>query len=236
MGCPGVELGPGAFADKDCSLGERTVVKENTALYFTKTGKEVIVGKNTFLSGCSLEDYAVIHDNVTLTSTRIGRRSYISSKSVLNNCAVGKFSSIGMELFAGGGKHPTSFVSTYPAFYSKSNAGCLVSFVTDNLFEEYSPIVIGNDVWIGARVIIMDGVRIGNGAIVAAGAVVSKDVPDYAIVGGVPAKIIRYRFEPGEIDFLKSLSWWDKDEEWIKEHSMYFRDIKALRKKIDCGQ
>lgn len=66
---------------------------------------------------------------------------------------------------------------------------------------------------------------ISDGAIVAAGAVVTKDVPPYAIVGGVPAKIIRYRFTEEQIEWLMELKWWDKDEQWIKAHAKHFDDI-----------
>lgn len=77
------------------------------------------------------------------------------------------------------------------------------------------PIHIGNDVWIGARSIIMDGVSIGDGAIVAAGSVVTKDVPPYAVVGGSPAKIIKYKFSQDIIDRLEEIQWWNLPDEEI---------------------
>lgn len=79
------------------------------------------------------------------------------------------------------------------------------------------PVTIGNDVWIGANVCILPGVRIGDGAILAAGAVIVKDVPDYAIVGGVPAKVIKYRFGQNDISILKNVRWWDWSMEEIEE-------------------
>jgi serine acetyltransferase len=81
-------------------------------------------------------------------------------------------------------------------------------------------IIIENDVWIGAKATIMSGVRIGNGAIVAAGSVVSKDVPPYAIVAGNPAKIVKYRFDEEQIKKLLSICWWDWDEQKIKDNAM----------------
>ncbi|MEY0719389.1 CatB-related O-acetyltransferase [Providencia alcalifaciens] len=88
---------------------------------------------------------------------------------------------------------------------------------------------IGNDVWIGVNSIILDGVKIGNGAIIAAGSVVTKDIPDYAIVGGIPAKIIKYRYPPNEIKILNEISWWDLDEECLKELAPLIRENNILQ-------
>ena len=82
---------------------------------------------------------------------------------------------------------------------------------------------IGNDVWIGSHVLVNGGVHIGNGACIGAGAVVVKDVPPYAIVGGVPAKIIRYRFSEDIITKLQGLQWWDMPEEKLKENINLFQ-------------
>ena len=92
------------------------------------------------------------------------------------------------------------------------------------------PINIGSDVWIGAEAIIMDGVTIGNGAIVAAGAVVTKDVPDYGIVGGVPAKLIKYRFNEAQKKALISTEWWEKQPKEVKEMSKLLEDLIAINK------
>jgi serine acetyltransferase len=89
--------------------------------------------------------------------------------------------------------------------------------------------MIGNDVWIGANVTILDGIRIGDGAIVATNALVTKNVPPYAILGGVPAKQLKKRFTDEQIGFLLKLKWWDKREEWISEHAKYFNSIDELK-------
>jgi virginiamycin A acetyltransferase len=81
---------------------------------------------------------------------------------------------------------------------------------------EYKRITIGNDVWIGARAVILDGITIGDGAIVGACAVVTKDVPPYAVVAGVPARVIRYRFSEKKIRTLLELQWWEWSPEEIK--------------------
>lgn len=110
------------------------------------------------------------------------------------------------------------------------------TYVVSDKFIEYKFVddkhllVIGNDVWIGSYARIMEGVTIGDGTIIAAGALVTKDVPPYAIVGGVPAKVIGYRFDEKTIEKLLELKWWDKGEDWIKAHADEFDDVNKLLK------
>lgn len=90
------------------------------------------------------------------------------------------------------------------------------------------PITIGNDVWIGQGAILLNGVTIGDGAIIGSYAVVVKDIEPYAVVVGNPAKVIRYRFEPEQIEALLKIKWWDWDEETIKERIGDFKDIEVF--------
>ncbi|MBR6646045.1 MAG: CatB-related O-acetyltransferase, partial [Clostridia bacterium] len=104
---------------------------------------------------------------------------------------------------------------------------CGMTYVKENRFNEFTETtIIGNDVWIGHSALILEGVKIGDGAIVGAGAVVTKDVPPYSIVVGVPAKVIKYRFSENEIAKLSELKWWDQSVEWIKENVDKFCDIR----------
>ena len=97
-------------------------------------------------------------------------------------------------------------------------------------------ILIGNDVWLGRNVLITNGSNIGNGVIAGAGAVITKDVPDYAVVVGVPARIIRYRYEPDEIAALNRIAWWDwPDEKIRKNYNDFYLDIKEFIKKYDVS-
>ena len=91
---------------------------------------------------------------------------------------------------------------------------------------------MGNDVWIGDGVKIMEGVTIADGTIVAAGANVVKDTEPYSIVGGNPARPIRYRFNEEQIKFLLDLKWWNKPENWIDEYAKYFDNIATLQEQI----
>ena len=99
----------------------------------------------------------------------------------------------------------------------------------EQYFDEFGDnVCVGNDVWIGADSLLMDGVTIGDGAVVAARSVVTQDVPPYAIVGGTPAKLIRYRFDEETIESLGNLKWWDQELPWIQERVSLFRDVEEL--------
>jgi acetyltransferase-like isoleucine patch superfamily enzyme len=137
--------------------------------------------------------------------------TYIGKDCIIQNAKIGGFSSIANDVFIGLGKHPIDNFSTSPLFYRKQNP-FNIGFLFENIdFKEYENITIGNDVWIGARAIILDGVIIETGAIIAANSVVTKNVPAYAIVGGSPAKIIKYRFSAEKIAKLLKSEWWLKN-------------------------
>lgn len=125
---------------------------------------------------------------------------------------IGKYCSIGPDVrIITGGIHPSDWISTFP-FRSKWN---LPNKFKDGMPTTKGDIIIGNDVWIGTGAILLSGVKIGNGAIIAAASVITKNVPAYAVVGGNPAKIIRFRFNEATILKLEELSWWDWEEEKI---------------------
>lgn len=136
---------------------------------------------------------------------------------------IGRFCSIATNVQAGHVEHPPTFLSAHPIFHSRSNWSAEANAYLERnggmvdragiqggrwSEEKFGKIQIGNDVWIGEGVFIRRGVEIGDGAIIGARSVVTRDVPPYAIVGGAPAKIIRYRFEPDVIEELLRLQWW----------------------------
>lgn len=155
----------------------------------------------------------------------IGAYSYVGPKARVIHADIGKFCSIAGETCIGMGTHPLMNVSSSPIFISPRN-GTGTRWTDKRHFEEYKRVTVGNDVWVGSRAMIMGGVRIGDGAVVAAGAVVTKDVPPYAIVGGVPARVIKYRFDEDAINKLLDTRWWNMPEKQLREHiSLFQKDI-----------
>ncbi len=173
------------------------------------------LGHNTVIRNCCFGFHNIVYDNTILYDVSIDDFSYIGGESRLNNVRIGKFCSIGPEVRIGLGKHPLRLKSTFSGFYTSGDYyGVKQEYKNDE--PAYERIIIGHDVWIGARAMILDGVTVGTGAVIAAGAVVTKNVPPYAIVGGVPAKIISYRFSENEIDKLLRSEWWN-DKKYLRK-------------------
>jgi len=206
------------------------------ALILAKYGKLHIKLKK----GCNISKSAVFegHNYIgrnTSFAGEIGFGSYLGDNCDVS-AKIGRYTSISAGVHTVNGLHPTrDFASTHSAFYSTRNSVdlsyCLTDKFKENLFADENKrltAVIGNDVWIGYGVTVLAGVRIGDGAIIAAGAVVTRDVAPYEIVGGVPAKTIRMRFDEDTVARLCRIKWWDKPQSWLIEHAELFEDVEAF--------
>jgi virginiamycin A acetyltransferase len=142
-----------------------------------------------------LDRVEVMHD------VHIGLASYMNFGMLRPKTRVGRYCSIGRRVTIGASKHPIEWLTSHPFVFDEKFRPSKLSFPN-------SGTTIGNDVWIGDNALIMQGLTIGDGAIIGASAVVTKDVPPYAIVGGVAAKHIRWRFPKPQIDALLKLRWW----------------------------
>ena len=174
---------------------------------------------------------------------RIGRCSYIGSNCHIS-ADIGRFSSLGNGLSQIVETHAYKepFVSTSPMFTSmKKQTGC--TFAKKQMLGEYKfydmereiAFQIGNDCWVGNDVCFIGGVHVRDGAVVLSRAVVTKDVPPYAIVGGIPARVVGYRYDEETVKFLLSVKWWDKPVEWLREHSDLFCDMERFKKHFAKG-
>ena len=169
---------------------------------------------------------AAIHKGCRIYFATIGRYTYVARNTLIQNTDIGCFCSISENCNIGMPSHPVDMVSTSPVFLKGRN-------LLGKNFEQFNYLncqrtVIGNDVWIGSNVLIKSGVTIGNGAIIGAGAVVTKDVPAYAIVAGVPANILRYRFDEDTINKLLVIKWWDLPDSEIQQIAHRFDDPNNL--------
>ncbi len=180
----------------------------------------------TEISGCKFNQYNTVYKYTRMLNSELGDFSYVARNSQIYNTKVGKFTCIGPNVNTGMGAHPSSeFVSSHPLFYSTLGQSSGLVIVEKNLFDEFPTTEIGNDVWIGNNVTIKYGIKIGNGAIIGSGAVVTKDIEPYSIVGGIPAKIIKYRFTKEKIEFLQNFKWWDNNLDWLKANKHKFKNI-----------
>lgn len=191
---------------------------------------KAVVDQKTFLEGKNKIG------EVSLLSSMVGFASYIGS-GLLNFTKIGRFSSIGNNVKIISSTHPDFLVSTHPGFYKSVNK-CFFPGNCNFFFDEFLRVnddyhcVIGNDVWIGDNVILKGGVTIGDGAIVGMGSLVTKDVPPYAVVCGVPAKIIRYRFDDDTIKSLLTIKWWEFDPTIIDEKKELFSNVDEFLKEF----
>lgn len=157
----------------------------------------------------------LIDKNTTITKdVIIGDYSYINRGSYIECFNIGKFCSISSGVYICPMEHNLKYISTHP-----------ITKYSDNR----RLVTIGNDVLISLNVIILGGVNIGNGAVIAAGAVVTKDVEPYEIVGGIPARHIGYRFSKEKIEYLQNIKWWDWDYKNIEENLKWFRNEGGLK-------
>lgn len=172
---------------------------------------------------------------------RMGMGSYIGGGACLN-ADIGRFTSIapGVRCITATHALRAPFATTSPLFYSldRSKNPERVTFARRQMIDEFRAVdpargidvAIGSDCWIGQEATLIGGVTIGDGAVVLAHAWVTKDVPPYAIVGGTPAAIIGYRYDPATIAFLLRARWWNNGRQWLEQHWHLLCDIEALKR------
>lgn len=184
--------------------------------------------KQLFNLRCSKLAFVDVHSRISsrsrvfrfakLIRSTVDAYSYIGPRTLLFNAKVGKFCSISWDCEIGLSNHPLNYLSTSPIFYEASNP-FNVSWVRNCTDHSYD-VLIGNDVWIGSGVKIMSGLTIGDGAIIGAGSIVTKNIPPFAIIAGVPGRVIRYRFDDEFIATLLLSPWWDCSENYLSKNAV----------------
>lgn len=180
---------------------------------------------------------AKVESGTSFINSRMERYSFCGYDCDIYHANIGQFTSIANNVVIGGARHPMEWVGMSPVFYAGRDS------VKDKFSEHKLPpplqANIGNDVWIGRSAIILSGVCVGDGAIVGAGSVVTKNIPAYSIYAGNPAKLIRYRFDESTIQQLKDIQWWNMSilkllvvGKYITNPDEFFATLRDLNKSV----
>lgn len=203
--------------------GDRWIAKKKQRdMMAMHRDKRLRVGLRCSIANAQIGMGVFFGDHVSFHNSQIGDHSYINANTYVKNTRIGKYCSIASGVKIVLGAHPTDFVTLHPAFYANNKP--IETFADAMYFDEAPSVTIGNDVWIGEDAVVVGGVNIGDGAVIAARAVVTKDIQPYAVVGGVPAKFIKLRFEQTIVNKLMSIHWWDMDEAWLRDNFKLMHD------------
>lgn len=189
----------------------KTLLKKMRASAYNKTHGVCIYSTLASLNANYGKDVIISSGTSVTEDVSIGDYSYVNSNSSVENCVIGKYCSISSGVYICPFEHDINMRTTHPV--------CRQGYPV----TERKKVIIGNDVLISLNVVILEGVKVGNGAVIGAGAIVTKDVMPYEIVGGVPAKHIKFRFSENEVKQLEKLAWWDWNREKVLKNIKYLR-------------
>ena len=199
------------------------------------------IGPKTKVRYAQIEPFVRIGENCNVQSSSIGSYSYLGDNCNIPQTKIGKFCSIATGANLAAGNHPSDYISTSPYTYSTIRWSFAAKCFYDREFayineSERCLCEIGHDVWIGTGALLVASgrpLRIGNGAVIAAGAVVTKDVPAYAVVAGCPARVVRYRFNESIVERLEQFQWWNQNPTWLKENCHMFSDVESFLEHVE---
>ena len=180
---------------------------------------------------CKIDRTSKIEAGCNVVNSTFGRYSFCGYGCTIVNCDVGAFCSISNDVVIGGARHPMEWVSMSPAFSSRRDS-IKKKFAKHDKGDTLRTLV-GNDVWIGERALIKAGVRIGDGAVVGMGSVVTKDVRPYSVAAGCPARTIRMRFDDYIIAKLSMIKWWEFDEELLHKYAKYVPSPEVFIREVE---
>lgn len=203
----------------DCELADDAKIWKNVHLRSCKVESHVNIGDFSRIENSIFHEHVDVYRNAMIYNSEMERYTFCSKNFVSWHAQIGAFCSLSWNVSIGGANHDYNRLTTHPFLYA-SQFGLNGEHAGYERFNE--DCIIGNDVWLGSGVVVLRGVHIGNGAVVGANAVVTKDVEPYTIVAGVPAKPIKKRFPDSVISELQNLEWWNLPAEIIRKNYELF--------------
>jgi acetyltransferase-like isoleucine patch superfamily enzyme len=172
-----------------------------------------------------------LESGTSFFASHMDKHSFCGYDCDIHSADIGRFVSIANGVVLGGGRHPMEWVGMSPVFYRGRDS--VKAKFSEHEREPVRRVRIGHDVWIGRSAIVLPGVDIGHGAVVGAGAVVTKSVPPYAIVAGNPARLIRHRFPEAVVQRLLACKWWNLDEDRLRALGPLTQDVEAFLNQLE---
>ncbi len=201
-------------------LSESCKIYQDTCIRNSRIGDGAVISDRAVVLSSEIGDKVEIGRDCSVIYSSLGFGSFLGKSSVMKFTRAGKFCDFSWQLSIGGSNHNYRAACMYTDTWWKKTLGVGEGFASVGE-EEYTR--IGSDVWLGSKVNIVRGIRIGDGAVIGANSLVLEDIPPYAIAVGTPAKVIKYRFDEATIARLLKIRWWDWDVETIRSAAAFLR-------------
>ncbi|WP_285855697.1 CatB-related O-acetyltransferase [Paenibacillus camelliae] len=206
---------------ENSSIGKMSTVYKSNIIKDSKFNGYNFSGDDSKVDNSFLDIYSRVGKSNHIYFAKLGKHTYTGQNTVIMHTQIGSFTSISWGVSVGAAEHDFTRVTSHTFLYNTYDGLNNDKVYYDRFLEETK---IGNDVWIGCNSTVLRGVTIGDGAVIGANTIVTKDVPPYAVVVGNPGKIIKYRFDEETISRLLNLQWWLMDDSIIKENCNLFAE------------
>lgn len=221
-------------APEDGEADPRYTVEQGDKYATHQLRPEPTIHPTARISGSHLGEWTEICREVRMCDSELGRYSYLMERCQLDYATVGKFTNVASDVRLGPTTHPTERPTQHHMTYRRQMYG-FADRDGEEVFErrQSQPVGVGHDVWLGHGSTVLPDVAVGTGAVVGAGAVVTRDVEPYSVVAGVPAEPIGRRFSKSVADQLQEIAWWDWPRDVLETRFRDFRDLDTFLERYD---